>query len=49
MFLDKHGMVLTHAVNAGQIVNVAYYSKVVRQNLMHALKKDLYWLQISKI
>lgn len=50
MFMDRHGMILNHAVPAGQTVNAAYYSKVVRRDLMHALrKKDQYWLQIRKI
>lgn len=39
MFMDRHGMILTHAVPSGQTVNVAYYSKVVRRDLMHALRK----------
>lgn len=50
MFMDRHGMILTHAVPSGQTVNAAYYSKVVRRELMHAVrKKDQYWLQIRKI
>ena len=39
MFMDRNGMLLTHAVPAGQTVNAAYYSKVVRRDLMHAIRK----------
>lgn len=39
MFIDRHGMILTHAVPAGQTVYATYYSKVVRRDLMHALRK----------
>ena len=39
MFMYRNGMLLTHAVPTGQTVNAAYYSKVVRRDLMHAIRK----------
>ena len=39
MFMDRHGMILTHAVPDGQTVNAEYYSKVIRRDLAHALQK----------
>ncbi|XP_052682598.1 histone-lysine N-methyltransferase SETMAR-like [Crassostrea angulata] len=38
-FADRHGMILVHAVPSGQTVNAAYYSKVLRRDLVKAIKK----------
>ena len=40
MFMDRNDMLLRHAVPAGQTVNAAYYSKGVRRDLMHAIRKE---------
>ena len=44
MFMDRFGMLLTHAVPAGQTVNAAYYSKVIRVDLMGAIRKKRHTL-----
>lgn len=39
VFMDNSGIILVHMVKAGATVNAAYYSKVVRRDLLHALRK----------
>ncbi|XP_061190225.1 histone-lysine N-methyltransferase SETMAR-like [Saccostrea echinata] len=38
-FMDIQGMLLIHAVPAHQTVNADYYSKVIRRDLLHAVRK----------
>ncbi|CAC5366269.1 SETMAR [Mytilus coruscus] len=39
LFMDRKGILLTHAVPRGQTVNSEYYSKVLRRDLVQALRK----------
>ncbi|MES9994114.1 MAG: hypothetical protein ABW098_19350, partial [Candidatus Thiodiazotropha sp.] len=39
VFLDRQGMILVHAVPAGQKINSAYYSQVLRRDLLNAIRK----------
>ncbi|XP_060576133.1 histone-lysine N-methyltransferase SETMAR-like [Ruditapes philippinarum] len=39
VFIDRKGVLLCHAVPLGQTVNSAYYSKVIRRDLLNAIRK----------
>ena len=38
-FMDSEGMLLQHVVPNGTTVNAAYYQRVIRRDLMHAIRK----------
>ena len=39
MFIDRGGMILVHMVPEGKTVNANYYSKVIRRDLLNAIRK----------
>ncbi|KAK3084951.1 hypothetical protein FSP39_021962 [Pinctada imbricata] len=39
VFMDRQGVLLSHAVKHGHSVNAAYYSKVIRRDLLNAIGK----------
>ena len=39
MFIDRRGMLLIHMVPEGKTVNANYYSKVIRRDLLNAIRK----------
>ncbi|MES9881797.1 MAG: hypothetical protein ABW185_13045 [Sedimenticola sp.] len=48
-FMDRKGMILCHAVPEGQNVNAAYYSKVLRRDLVQAIRKKRQNLDSIKV
>ena len=47
MFADIRGIILCHAVKRGHTVNSAYYSKVLRRDLVRAVEKKRPGIPIS--
>lgn len=48
-FMDRKGMLLCHAVPEGQNINAEYYSKVLRRDLVQAIRKKRPNLSLDKV